>query len=29
VNRVRVTRARLSDGDDVQVGKYKLTFLER
>ncbi len=29
VNRVRVTRARLGDGDEVQVGKFKLTFLER
>jgi hypothetical protein len=29
VNRVRVTRIRLRDGDEVQVGKFKLTFLER
>jgi hypothetical protein len=28
VNRVRVTRHRLADGDEVQVGKFKLTFLE-
>ena len=29
VNRTRVTRHRLADGDEVQVGKFKLTFLER
>jgi pSer/pThr/pTyr-binding forkhead associated (FHA) protein len=28
VNRTRVTRHRLADGDEVQVGKFKLTFLE-
>ncbi len=28
VNRSRVTRQRLADGDEVQVGKFKLTFLE-
>jgi FHA domain/zinc-ribbon domain len=28
VNRSRVTRRRLADGDEVQVGKFKLTFLE-
>jgi pSer/pThr/pTyr-binding forkhead associated (FHA) protein len=26
VNRTRVTRQRLADGDEVQVGKFKLTF---
>jgi hypothetical protein len=29
VNRTRVTRQRLADGDEVQVGKFKLTFLEQ
>lgn len=29
VNRTRVTRHRLADGDEVQVGKFKLTFLEQ
>lgn len=29
VNRVRVETQKLSDGDQVQVGKYKLTFIER
>jgi pSer/pThr/pTyr-binding forkhead associated (FHA) protein len=29
VNRRRVDRQRLEDGDEVQVGKYRLTFLER
>jgi pSer/pThr/pTyr-binding forkhead associated (FHA) protein len=29
VNRRRVESAKLSDGDDVQIGKYRLTFLER
>jgi hypothetical protein len=29
VNRQRVTHSRLRDGDEVQVGKFKLTFLER
>ena len=29
VNRVRVDTQRLSDGDQVQIGKYKLTFIER
>ena len=28
VNRRRVESAKLEDGDEVQVGKYKLTFLE-
>ncbi|HSK14905.1 MAG TPA: FHA domain-containing protein [Gaiellaceae bacterium] len=28
VNRRRVESARLEDGDEVQIGKYKLTFLE-
>jgi FHA domain/zinc-ribbon domain len=28
VNRRRVESAKLDDGDEVQVGKYKLTFLE-
>jgi pSer/pThr/pTyr-binding forkhead associated (FHA) protein len=28
VNRRRVESAKLSDGDDVQIGKYRLTFLE-
>ena len=28
VNRRRVETARLEDGDEVQIGKYKLTFLE-
>ena len=28
VNRRRVERARLEDGDEVQIGKYRLTFLE-
>ncbi len=27
VNRRRVERARLEDGDEVQIGKYRLTFL--
>jgi hypothetical protein len=27
VNRRRVERAKLEDGDDVQIGKYRLTFL--
>lgn len=27
VNRHRVDSARLEDGDDVQIGKYRLTFL--
>ncbi len=27
VNRRRVDSARLEDGDDVQIGKYRLTFL--
>jgi hypothetical protein len=29
VNRARVARQRLADGDEVQIGKFKLTFLER
>jgi pSer/pThr/pTyr-binding forkhead associated (FHA) protein len=29
VNRKRVESHRLEDGDEVQIGKYKLTFLER
>jgi hypothetical protein len=29
VNRQRVDRKDLEDGDEVQIGKYKLTFLER
>lgn len=29
VNRVRVETRKLSDGDQVQIGKYKLTFIER
>ena len=29
VNRKRVEAKELADGDEVQVGKYKLTFLER
>jgi len=29
VNRERVEDARLSDGDELQVGKYRLTFIER
>jgi pSer/pThr/pTyr-binding forkhead associated (FHA) protein len=29
VNRQRVVRQRLADGDEVQIGKFKLTFLER
>jgi Inner membrane component of T3SS, cytoplasmic domain/zinc-ribbon domain len=29
VNRRRVETAKLEDGDEVQIGKYKLTFLER
>jgi pSer/pThr/pTyr-binding forkhead associated (FHA) protein len=29
VNRRRIERHRLSDGDEVQVGKFKLTYLER
>ncbi len=28
VNRRRVETAKLEDGDEVQIGKYKLTFLE-
>ena len=28
VNRRRVESAKLQDGDEVQIGKYKLTFLE-
>jgi pSer/pThr/pTyr-binding forkhead associated (FHA) protein len=28
VNRRRVESAKLEDGDEVQIGKYKLTFLE-
>ena len=29
VNRRRVETATLEDGDEVQIGKYRLTFLER
>ena len=29
VNRKRVERAQLSDGDELQIGKYRLTFLQR
>jgi hypothetical protein len=29
VNRRRIESARLDDGDELQVGKYKLTFLSR
>jgi hypothetical protein len=29
LNRRRIERARLEDGDEVQIGKYRLTFLER
>ena len=29
VNRHRIESHRLSDGDELQVGKYKLTFLQR
>ena len=29
INRRRVDAARLADADEVQIGKYRLTFLER
>jgi pSer/pThr/pTyr-binding forkhead associated (FHA) protein len=29
VNRRRVESAELSDGDELQIGKYRLTFLQR
>lgn len=29
VNRKRIERHRLSDGDELQIGKYKLAFIER
>ena len=29
VNRARVETQKLSDGDQVQIGKYKLTYIER
>ena len=29
VNRSRIESARLEDGDEVQIGKYRLTFLNR
>ncbi len=29
VNRRRIESHRLADGDELQVGKYKLTFLQR
>ena len=29
VNRKRVDRAQLSDGDELQIGKYRMTFLQR
>jgi pSer/pThr/pTyr-binding forkhead associated (FHA) protein len=28
VNRERVEDARLSDGDELQIGKYRLAFIE-
>ena len=28
VNHRRIERARLRDGDEVQIGKFKLTYLE-
>ena len=29
LNRERVETAELSDGDELQIGKYRLTFLQR
>jgi len=29
VNRQRVDDARLTDGDELQIGKYRLTFIDR
>jgi pSer/pThr/pTyr-binding forkhead associated (FHA) protein len=29
VNRHRVETVRLSDGDELQIGKYRLTYIER
>jgi pSer/pThr/pTyr-binding forkhead associated (FHA) protein len=29
VNRRRVESAELDDGDELQIGKYRLTFLQR
>ena len=29
VNRERVETAELTDGDELQIGKYRLTFLQR
>jgi FHA domain/zinc-ribbon domain len=29
VNRRRIDRARLENGDELQIGKYRLTFVER
>ena len=29
VNRRRVESAQLDDGDEVQIGKYRMTFLNR
>jgi pSer/pThr/pTyr-binding forkhead associated (FHA) protein len=29
VNRKRVDRVELEDGDEVQIGKYRMTFLLR
>ena len=29
VNRMRIETGRLEDGDELQIGKYKLTFLSR
>jgi pSer/pThr/pTyr-binding forkhead associated (FHA) protein len=29
VNRRRIESQKLEDGDEIQVGKYKLSFLER
>ena len=29
LNRKRIESARLSDGDELQIGKYRLSFLER
>ena len=29
VNRRRIDRAELANGDELQIGKYRLTFVER
>ena len=29
VNRKRVETAQLDDGDELQIGKYRMTFLKR